>query len=189
MHPPPIPPANHAGSTSPSIHAAAPHLLPSWRGTCARGRPNPPLVAASRRALRGCWPGRARRGHRPAIALARPPPGPRARPPGATPSRVTAAAQVRPPLPLCIFLVCSPRREPAAEISRNQTKPQGPSQTGGEVAAKRARGEGGTGRRQCRRCRAGARRTARSRTPPPSASPTSTPTSRSAVESSCPHPS
>ena len=85
--------------------------------------------------------------------------------------------------------VRAPRREPAAEISRNQTKPQGPSQTGGEVAAKRARGEGGTGRRQCRRCRAGARRTARSRTPPPSASPTSTPTSRSAVESSCPHPS
>jgi hypothetical protein len=33
-----------------------------------------------------------------------------------------------------------------------------------------------------RRCRAGERRTARSRTPPPSASPTSTPTSRSASE-------
>ena len=74
------------------------------------------------------------------------------------------------------------RRNSQSKIeSGRRGQPEGKNNRS-EAAADGEQGSGG----KCRRCRAGAGRTARLRTPPPSASPTSTPTSR--LPSSSPPP-
>lgn len=111
-------------------------------------------------------------------------------------SVVSERASLRSPICSGEKVGSSDLRVPRDRRARNFTPRESPSQTGsGEKQSHsecetrvegwhRASARGAARRQQCRRCRAGARRTARSRTPPPSASPTSTPTSRSAVESS-----
>ena len=77
------------------------------------------------------------------------------------------------------------RQAPAQKREKNHPRKKNESNAspGGQKYSEEGRGDSGEGDEQAaaqkwRRCRAGARPTAPSRTPPPSASPTSTPTSR-----------